>query len=444
MYAPENRTDEQFVSLAISQRAVLIGGMSTYLAPVSGTHHQRLVEAGFEIARARGIGALSARSLADRLRMSGSAMNYHFGNRDCLLAAVLERAGEESEAWRRGHAKTLASFAPWTTTPDIFLAMIQARLDAARDLQILHFEFAAQASRHEFLVAAAKAEADADGAYWRGLAREMGESATAAVAWADLSVGLRLLFCAEPDATLRATWMSGALARLASRLSGARIAPIRVAAAPDAAARLEAQAPRTETAARIVEAALRVIAMKGAAAMSQRDVGALAGVSQASVTYFHRTRADLIAAAASALHREIQSGVLGEAERVGGPTRWASQVIDDAGDFRWRVGALHELMLMSARDETLTPIARELRATGGATAMGLLRAQGVADLDQLDAFMWSTLLRGAAETVRFLPAAGRRSAFEFRIRQYLAYVFNIEDIDVGAPPLIDLNPVAPG
>jgi AcrR family transcriptional regulator len=418
--------------------------MSTSLAPASGAHHHRLVEAGFEIARARGIGALSARGLAERLRISGSAMNYHFGNRDHLLAAVLERAGQESEAWRLGQAAALASLAPWTTTPDIFLAVIQSRLETARDLQILLFEFAAQASRHDFLFPAAKAETQADGAYWRGLARATGASEADAVAWADLSVGLRLLFCPEADATLRAAWMSGALARLAARLAGAKIAPTRASAAPDAATRLEAQAPRTETAARIVEAALRVIAVKGAEGMSQRDVAAVAGVSQASVTYFHRTRADLITAAASALHREIQTGVLSEAERTGGPTRWARQVIDDAGNFRWRVGALHELMLMSARDATLAPIARELRATGGATAMGLLRAQGVADLDQLDAFMWSTLLRGATETVRFLPAAARRSAFETRTRQYLASVFKIEDTEPGAPSPLNLNPVAPG
>jgi AcrR family transcriptional regulator len=136
--------------------------------------------------------------------------------------------------------------------------------------------------------------------------------------------------------------------------------------------------------------------------MSQRDVAAVAGVSQASVTYFYRTRANLIAAAASALHREIQGGVLGEAERMAGPTGWASQVIDDLGNFRWRVGALHELMLMSARDVTLAPIARDLRETG------------------------------ATETIRFLPPTTRRAAFETRVRQYLASVFKIEDIPTGS------------
>lgn len=406
--------------------------MSLSLAPANGTHQSRLVEAGFAIALSRGIGALSARGLAERLRVSGSTMNYHFGNRDRLLVMVQERAAAACEVWRAGQAGAGTALAPWTTTAELFLAMIQARLGDARELQVLLFEFAAQASRHDFLFAAAKGESEADGAFWRRLARDMGASEREARAWSDLSLGLRLVFSPEADATVRALWISGALARLGARLANASVAPITISLANDAAARLRAQTPRNETAARIVEAALRVIAQKGASRMSQRDVAAVAGVSQASVTYFYRTRANLIAAAASALHREIQGGVLGEAERMAGPTGWASQVIDDLGNFRWRVGALHELMLMSARDVTLAPIARDLRETGGATAIGLLKGYGIAGLDQLDAFMWSSLLRGATETIRFLPPTTRRAAFETRVRQYLASVFKIEDIPTGS------------
>ncbi len=326
-----------------------MSGMSLSLAPANGTHQSRLVEAGFAIALSRGIGALSARGLAERLRVSGSTMNYHFGNRDRLLVMVQERAAAACEVWRAGQAGAGTALAPWTTTAELFLAMIQARLGDARELQVLLFEFAAQASRHDFLFAAAKGESEADGAFWRRLARDMGASEREARAWSDLSLGLRLVFSPEADATVRALWISGALARLGARLANASVAPITISLANDAAARLRAQTPRNETAARIVEAALRVIAQKGASRMSQRDVAAVAGVSQASVTYFYRTRANLIAAAASALHREIQGGVLGEAERMAGPTGWASQVIDDLGNFRWRRSARTDAHVGSGR-----------------------------------------------------------------------------------------------
>lgn len=391
------------------------------ILPVSAK--DRLAQLGFEIAVTGGLGALSARSLAERLQASPSTMNYNFGNRERFLAAVQKQAIARAQRWRDEISKTLRAAAPWTTTADIFLAAIQNRLSQARLLQMLLFEFAAEADICPPLLEDALAEAKADDRFWRSIADRMDEDE--ATVWSDLSAGLRLIFGPELDATARSLWIGGVLRRLTHRIERRRPIPIQWPQTPDATERLQAAAPRSETAAKVIQAALHVIADKGAARMSQRDVAAVAGVSLASVTYCYRTRADLIAAAFAALHGQLRQAVLGKASLAPDPLNWSDQVFDNAGNFDWRVRALRELIIMSARDAALLPIVDNIRRSRGATSISLLRQSGLADADQLDAFLWSALMRGISERLRFVAPALRRSAFEAAIKGHLARVFDV-------------------
>jgi AcrR family transcriptional regulator len=382
----------------------------------------RLVDAGFEIALDGGLGALSARALADRLHASPSAMNYHFGNRDGLLEALQKRAVAQSQTWRVEHAGTAGDGAPWTTLADIFLALIQARLSQTRRLQLLLLEFAAEAEIYPGLAADARAEAEADHRFWTDMAGRIDDGAGSAAIWSDMAAGLILNFASEESPTVRGAWMGGALRRLADRLDGRTASPIKPATDLNPVRRLESRAPRGETAIRIVRAALQVIGDKGAARMSQREVAAAAGVSLAAVTYFYRTRSDLIAAAFSALHSGLRSEVL---DRSSAPERgsWSAAVFDGDGKFDWRVSALRELMVLAGRDRSLISIVQDSRAGHGATSISLLQRHGVADADQLDAFVLSTVLRGASERVRFMPPQMRATTFEARAKQTFALVF---------------------
>ncbi len=383
----------------------------------------RLADIGFEMALEGGLGAISARSLADRLNASPSAMNYHFGNRDGLLDAVQKRAVAQSKAWRLEHGAAPGDIAPWTTTLDVFLALIQARLAQTRPLQLLLLEFAAEAEVCPILVPDARAEAEADDRFWTDLAVRLGDGEGRAAIWSDMVAGLMVNFSSEQDPAVRGAWMGGALRRLADRLAGRPPPPIEQLTVLTAARRLDSQAPPNETAGRIVRAALQIIGEKGAARMSQRQVAAAAGVSLAAVTYFYRSRADLVAAAFSALHSGLRSEVLDRSAVAPDRGSWSASVFDSAGKFDWRVSAMRELMILSGRDRTLIGIVEDIRAGHGATSISLLQRQGVADADQLDAFLLSTLLRGASERVRFLPAMTRAIAFESRTKQILAMVF---------------------
>ncbi len=383
----------------------------------------RLVDAGFEIALDGGLGALSARALADRLDASPSAMNYHFGNRDGLLEALQKRALAQSQAWRSEHASAPGDLAPWTTTADIVLALIQARLSQTRRLQLLLLEFAAEAEICPGLAADAQAEAEADDRFWTDVAVRIDDGAGSAAIWSDMAAGLILNFASEESPAVRGAWMGGALRRLADRLDRRTASPIELTTGLDPVGRLQSRAPRGETASRIVRAALQVIGDKGAARMSQREVAAAAGVSLAAVTYFYRTRSDLIAAAFSALHSGLRSEVLDRSGTVPERGSWSAAVFDGEGKFDWRAGALRELMVLAGRDRSLIGIVQDSRASHGATSISLLQRHGVADADQIDAFVLSTVLRGASERVRFMPPQMRAAAFEARAKQAFTLVF---------------------
>jgi AcrR family transcriptional regulator len=403
--------------------------METHNTPPSspimpGSSKERLAELGFEMAMADGLGALSARSLAERLHASPSTMNYNFGSREQFLAAVQKQAIARIKIWRHDANNIQAVAAPWTTFADTVLALIQDRLSRFRLLEVLLLEFAAEAELSPPLLEGAQAEAEADDRFWRTIAASAGGDEAAV--WSDLSAGLRLIFVPEPDAKARALWIGGVLRRLTHRLERRRPTPIHWSELPDAAARLQAAKPPGETATKVIRAALQLIADKGVTRMSQRDVAAVAGVSLASVTYCYRTRADLVAAAFAALQGELRTAVLEKASTTPGTLSWSNQAFDDAGNFQWRVRALRELIIMSARDVSLLPIIGDIRRMRGATSISLLRQSGVPDADQLDAFLWSSLLRGIGERLRFVAPALRRSAFEAAIRSHLAKVFNVQ------------------
>jgi AcrR family transcriptional regulator len=245
--------------------------------------------------------------------------------------------------------------------------------------------------------------------------------------------GLIVNFASEQDPAVRGAWIGGALRRLGDRLASRTPSPIEASTDLTAARRLDSQAPPNETALRIVQAALQIIGEKGAARMSQRQVAAAAGVSLAAVTYFYRSRADLVAAAFSALHSGVRSEVLDRSATAADRASWSAAVFDGRGRFNWRVSAMRELMILAGRDRTLIGIVQDIRAGHGATSISLLQRQGVADADQLDAFLLSTLLRGASERVRFLPAMSRANAFDSRAKQILAMVF--KPTPPAAPPL---------
>lgn len=377
--------------------------------PIGGTA-ERLIAAGVELARAEGLPALSARALAERAGASPSALNYHLGGRERLLEHVLDHAIHAAAAWR---AEKLAGIADetgapaWVSPAGVLAALIGDRVTTFRRWSLLLTEFEAQAEAGENALAdRLGAEVLATNAFWRKAALAVGTTAEHAAVWSDLAIGLTQLLLSDEPVAVKAPWIVDSVNRANARLQGYAPRPLPERAV-GAVERLSGDAPAGESARKLVEAALHVIAEKGAARLTQREVAAAAGLSLAATTYFFRTKADLVAAAFNELHRQVSAQALAASQ--GARTLVGSTLDDDGDRAAWRVRAMEALQLTSARDASLAPIARELRATRGATSIVWLRSQGL-EVDRLDAFIFSTAMSGAVQRTRFSSPGGRNAA----------------------------------
>ncbi len=279
----------------------------------TAAHADRLTEAAFELACEQGFAELSARSLAARTGGSPSAINYHFGGREQLLLAVHAELGRRMEAARADAlARCLEQMPAWVELPDMVAALLQMRLGEQRKILALRDELELEVStgREPQLRPAAEQEVAQERQFWCGLARQFDAGPVAAEAWADLALGLTGLLLCETDPAARSAWITTPTARLHARLGRQPIVPsvTRNAAARasiDAFARERAQT--NETALRILDATLSTIARKGADRVVQREIAARAEVSLAAVTYFFRTKHDLITAAFAEHCRRLRS-----------------------------------------------------------------------------------------------------------------------------------------
>ena len=117
-------------------------------APDSGMHG-RLIDAAEAIIREQGHGALTARTLADRLTLKRQIVHYYFESMDALLVALVRRSSERS----------LASLAD----PEVQTEPLRAiwRMSNDRDTALLALELAALAARRPAVRAEVRAAAEA-------------------------------------------------------------------------------------------------------------------------------------------------------------------------------------------------------------------------------------------------------------------------------------------
>ncbi|MDR3398017.1 MAG: TetR family transcriptional regulator [Pandoraea sp.] len=377
---------------------------------------ERLRAAAYELACARGFSELSARSLAAATGGSPSAVNYHFGGRDQLLLAVYDEVATRlARARESALAQCLATAPSWADLPDMFTSMLQLRLSNDRGVLalLLELEHEVETGREPQLRPAAQAEVELEWVFWFELAKRFGVSDGAADVWAALGLGLTGLLLCETDPGVRSAWISAPATRLHRRMTGQSVTllPVR---GPTAMAGVEAIARRlpqsNETAQKILDAALATIAKKGADRLVQREIASIVGVSLASVTYFFRTKHDLIFAAFAELCRRTQTQVE-EFERMRGAEASLAALADR--DTFSSFAAMGALLRAAARDESLAPIARDIRQMRGIGSYGMLSKRGIS-ADWLDAFIWGVMMSGKYRPLQFLdPADIKAKLFDF-------------------------------
>ena len=99
---------------------------------------ERMSEAAYDLAEESGLAALSARSLARKTGMSPSAINYHIGNRERLIAQIAFKAIAVSSRWRQSQAALQEEGAPrWAELDHVFTSLLQDRLSTGRMVMAL-------------------------------------------------------------------------------------------------------------------------------------------------------------------------------------------------------------------------------------------------------------------------------------------------------------------
>lgn len=387
----------------------------------------RLIAAGVEIAREEGLAAVTARSLAARTGASPSALNYHLGGREALVAHIASHALAASADWRAARRDELRdeTGAPaWLSAVGGMAAIVGDRVSTFRTWSLLLSELEVEAEAKQDLMLARKLAEDARAttALWSEAADLLGEPPAMAEVWADLCDGLVQLLLGDEAPAAKTPWIIDAADRTRARLRQAPTISL-VERSSDAFERFTARPPASESASRLIDAALRVIADKGPERLTLREVAAAAGLSLAATTYFFQSKAGLVSAAFHELHRQVREQALAEADNTG-RTMLRSALEDEDETRSWRVRAMEALQMSSARDRSLAPLAREFRATRGATSIMWLRAMGL-EVDRLDAFVYSTAMSGVVHRTRFASGADRREAVARAEKRLLGELFGV-------------------
>jgi AcrR family transcriptional regulator len=364
--------------------------------------------AAFELALEEGLAALSTRALAGRLGGSPSAISYHFGNREHLIAAVCAQAVAASAAWRARHREASAVPLPiWLDLAGTFATLLLLRIEETRPLLALLRELEQEALANGWteITRTMAGEEDAETAFWQDLTIAFGASADEAALWADLALALSTTGLALPSGAGRSAWISGAAVRLQQRLSGAPVAlvPNRI---PEGTQFDATPGRHNETALRILDAALDAIAEKGADRLNQRDVAARAGVSLSAVTYFFGAKHELVSAAFEDLCRRQYRAMT---ETGDNSSRAEMMEALDGADSDTALATMEVLMRAVLRNAQLVPAAHRMLAIRGVGSEALLRCLGFA-VDRLDGYLWISLTTGRYRRVCNLPLEMRQRA----------------------------------
>jgi len=393
-------------------------------APQRDAASSRLAESATELAIAAGPAALTARALAATAGASPSAVNYHFGGRDGLVAEVQRGLSARRSAWR---AARLIELAGARGLP-VWTFMLSAIFDAAitrrgETLALLELEALTGPDQPD-LTEGVRAEHAAQLDFWETAVDRLGGDPAQAHVWACFALSA-VRFAMLDDAPSALMWLAPSLRRLSERMEG-RASPAVIPWLADAEPPGSLPA-RPAGAQRLLAAALEIIGRQGLHAVTLRSVAEAAGLSLASTTYFFETKADIVLAAFTQLRDGISVAALsgGMAEGAAGFSR---VLLSPEGEMRWEIGAMHALFLAGARSPDLRDVALSLRRLSGQTSAAWLARRAVTPVDRLDAFVWSTFGMGLQETLSHLPPSERREAMDRSTEQAGAALFGILEL----------------
>lgn len=349
---------------------------------------------------------MSARQISSLTDVPASSIYHHFGSLEHLFLASQQQCIGEAKAWCDEQYKQLYGL---DVNPlafaGFFAQIVDAWCEDRRSLAFAWRECQMLAQQSALFVEMAREWATLWERFWSEAAQRFGLGAGSIVArrvfenesFFHMIRWRRLVDRAALDETARSlsAWLTG---------SAMPAAPWREFAREEALRSMPTLPDRDDTAARIVDAAARIIDEDGLARLTHRAVAERAALTLGTVSHKFRTKSALLEAAFEGLYRANVERLQGDA-----PPRTNTRPSDFADDLAGMVlrggnaRGSDELFVATARDPALRQFGAQLRYLRGRTSRGMLqdfvgagRQVGVTEASLFSGFLTSQLRAHAA------------------------------------------------
>ena len=367
-----------------------------------------------------GLKGLSLRSLAQKLGVSPSLLNYRYGSRDALAEQAFARARtRNARQWDRRTAAFSVDGLSAENLPAIFDAIVTDTIVAGRREAMASWICQTKAVRYGLYQDIADQWHGDCAAFWNSLLARTGLSVDLAPGvCAVLTTTCRIGLIAGPLPAASA-WLHDVIQRISDRLLR------RPALRPgDSLWRAQIErnilaghpgpvAESTSTPDRIIAAAAALISDAGPDALTHRAIAERAGVSLSSMTHHFASLEDILLHTFRTIYTRLCQETI-EASRPAAKIS-VSKLLDtltlpldtDMKARRQRVMAMDEIILAAARRPETQPIAAGLFAMVGSTSTVLLDSlEGKrVETDRLDGQILRFLMSGLQE--QMTASAGR-------------------------------------
>lgn len=369
-----------------------------------------ILSAAREIGMAQGLESVRARPVALAAGFSPSQVNYHFGGREALLSAVHVAAREEQFSALSRMLESMSEMPVHLRSIPGFIASALASLvHDARGHTLLLLELDLSAA-----LSARPTSLTMEDEFWGRFERFFDPAAGTVWKWRTLFDGALWYAILDRDPVSSAALLSRLTYRFAARLNGLDDLPVQDEVSDGHQHKNEPEAAdKHPRATRIIEATVRLIAR--GAKLGHRAIAAEADVPLAATTYFFASKTDILAEA----YRLIYNRLVAHAPILsfsGKPIK-----IDDMTSEAQILMA--RLILASARDDALQPLAEHIRNSRGRTSTATLRELGAVRADRLDGLLWASCHTGLSKLVLSCPPEEQTLIFSDRSKDLTSCLF---------------------
>lgn len=373
---------------------------------------ETMLRAAVEAACAEGLAGIGPRALSRIAGLPPATVNYRFGSGAQLSRAIYRALSLEVEAEFEALFARIAAYPERSGSAAGVVASLVGfadRRQLGRALFMRECDMQPWSVGDDGSLAAERRETRKR--LWHRLSETLAPELDPADWWLFAEGAEEFSILLTGDA-LDCAWVADLARRLADRLGGREIAPIRPTAVRSGAQVLSPPEEIAPTKQRIIDAAIALLLRNEP--LTHRSVAQEGGTSLAATTYHFRSKSEILVAAMSQAFRLILAPAAADDRTDLG----MGQPFDAEGRLFPQFGLLRTLAVNASRDASLAPLVDAIvRQRGRASYQFMLRS-GFEGVDPLDGLLWSVMGSGVINSAEGLPA-GERNIWVARMARSL-------------------------